>query len=142
MTGRGRAMSRTVLFLCPHAAAKSVLAAAYFDRLAAERGLAAWASIAGTEPDPRPAPAVVAALASEGIDVSGHRPRRVTAEDLVRAWRVVSIGCELDGIAPSGVALERWDDVPPISQDFPAAREVIRRRVARLINELTPEDAG
>jgi hypothetical protein len=30
---------RFILFLCPHNAAKSVAAAAYFERLAAERGV-------------------------------------------------------------------------------------------------------
>jgi arsenate reductase len=65
---------RTVLFLCPHNAAKSVIAAAYFGRLAAERGVTLRASSAGTDPDPGVAPGVAAALLVEGIDVRGHRP--------------------------------------------------------------------
>ncbi len=75
----------TVLFLCPHNAAKSVLAAAYFDMMAFERGLPFRADSAGTEPDDQPLPAVVAALQADGIDVAGHRPRHVTAEDLTHA---------------------------------------------------------
>ena len=128
--------TRTVLFLCPHAAAKSVLAKAEFERLAAARGLAARADAAGTEPDPGPAPAVVAALAAEGIDVSGHRPRRVTADELAAAWRVVSLGCDLAGIAPVDLAIERWDDVPPVSTDLPVARAAIRAHVERLVDDL------
>ncbi len=135
-------MSRTVLFLCPHNAAKSVIAAADFDRLAAERGLAARADSAGTEPDPGPAPAVVAALGNEGIDVSGHRPRRVTAADLAGDWRMVSLGCDAAALPPAGPRLERWDDVPPPGQDLAAARDDIRRRVARLVDELPAEGAG
>ena len=132
-------MSRTVLFFCPHAAAKSVFAAAFFDRLAAERGLAARADAAGTEPDPVTNPAVLAALAAEGIDVGGHRPRRVTAEELASAWRVVSLGCDVGGIAPVDRTVERWDDVPPVSADLPTAREAIRRRVAALVDQLLAE---
>lgn len=41
----------TVLFMCPHGAAKSVLASAYFERLAKERGLNVRVESAGTEPD-------------------------------------------------------------------------------------------
>ena len=127
---------RTVLFLCPHNAAKSVIAAAYCQRLAGERGLDLRATSAGTDPDPAPSPMVVEALRAEGIDVSGQRPRRVTREELAAAWHVVSMGCEVDDIAPTGSAIERWDDVPPPSQDPAGARAAIRARVVRLLNEL------
>lgn len=46
----------TVLFMCPHGAAKSVLASAYFERLATERGLNVRVESAGTDPDPTVAP--------------------------------------------------------------------------------------
>jgi len=51
-----------VLFLCPHNAAKSVLAVAEYDRLAQQRGISLRADSAGTEPEAAPSPAVVAAL--------------------------------------------------------------------------------
>ena len=138
---RPAAATRTILFLCPHNAAKSVMAAAYFDRLAAERGLPYRADSAGTEPDERPAPAVVAALREEGIDLAGHRPRRVTAEDLTAARRVVSLGCDLGDLAPPGVGVERWGDVPPASRDLAAAREAIRRHVEALVGDLERDRA-
>jgi hypothetical protein len=47
---------RTVLFLCPHNAAKSVIAAAYCVRLAAARGVTLRAASAGTDPDPGVSP--------------------------------------------------------------------------------------
>ena len=45
-----------VLFVCLHGAAKSVVAAAHFRRLAAARGLSMTAVAAGTEPDAELAP--------------------------------------------------------------------------------------
>jgi arsenate reductase len=122
----------TVLFVCLHGAAKSVIAAAEFERLARERGVAARAAFAGTEPDPQIAPVVVARLLGEGVDLRGLRPRRVTREDVERASRVVSFGCDLGDLAPPGVPVERWDDVPAVSDDFDRARAAIRSRVARL----------
>ena len=127
---------RTVLFLCPHNAAKSVLAAAYFDAIALERGLPFRADSAGTEPDDQPSPAVVAALQADGIDVAGHRPRHVTAEDLASAHRVISLGCNLDDLAPSAVQVDHWDDVPPASRDLEGSRAAIRRHVDVLVAEL------
>ena len=127
---------RTVLFLCPHNAAKSVIAAAYCQRLAAQRGLDLSANSAGTEPDPEVAPPVVAALRAEGIDVSGHRPRRVTDEQLATAWRIISLGSDVDDLAPPGTCVERWDDLPPPSRDAGAACAAIRARIERLLHEL------
>jgi arsenate reductase (thioredoxin) len=77
----------TILFLCPHNAAKSVIAAAYYEQLAAERGLTLRATSAGTDPDPGVSPGVAAALLAEGIDVRAHRPRRVTAEEMAGTSR-------------------------------------------------------
>ena len=131
--------TRTILFLCPHNAAKSVLAAAYFDAMALERGLPFRADSAGTEPDEQPSPAVVAALQADGIDVAGHQPRRVTAEDLASAYRVISLGCDVDSFVSSRVRVDRWDDVPPASRDLAASRDAIRRHLDALFDQLTAE---
>jgi arsenate reductase len=128
-----------VLFLCPHNAAKSLLAAAYFDRLAQQRGLPYRADSAGTEPEAAPAPTVVDALRAEGVDVSGHRPRSVKERDLARSHRVVSMGCDLTGVASASVRVEQWDDVPPVSQNLDAAYTIIRSRVEELVSELERE---
>ena len=134
------ASARTILFLCPHNAAKSVLAAAYFDQLARERGLDYRAASAGTSPDAAPSPAVVAMLRDEGIDVSGYRPRHLTAEDLSNAHRVISLGCDLDDPVGRNARVDRWDDVPPASQDLGASRAAIWRHLDALINELAADD--
>ena len=128
--------TRTILFLCPHNAAKSVLAAAYFDTMAVERGLPFRADSAGTEPDEQPSPAVVAALQADGIDVAGHRPRVVTVEDLASAYRVISLSCDVESIVSSSVRVDRWDDVPPASRDLAASHEAIRCHLDALFDEL------
>ena len=131
--------TKTVLFLCPHNAAKSVMAAAYLRKQAAVRGIDLQVATAGTDPAPRVSPAVVEALRTEGIDVSTHTPRLVTDDDLINAWRVVSLGCDLDGRLPSGKRVEHWDDVPSPSQDPGAARAAIRRHLDRMLDELAGE---
>ena len=128
--------ARTILFLCPHNAAKSVLAAAYFDQLARERNLDYQAASAGTSPDVAPSPAVVAMLLDEAIDVAGHRPRLVTSEDLTNAHRVISLGCELEDLDGSNARVDRWDDVPPASRDLGASRAAIKRHLDELVDEL------
>jgi protein-tyrosine-phosphatase len=132
--------ARTILFLCPHNAAKSVLAAAYFEQLARERGLDYRAASAGTSPDAAPSPAVVAMLREEGIDVAGHRPRRLTTADLTNAYRVISLGCDLDDLDGGNSRVDRWDDVPPASQDLGASRAAIKHHLGELVDELEAGD--
>lgn len=127
-----------LLFMCPHGAAKSVLASAYFWRLARERGLNVRVDCAGTEPDPAVSPAVAAHLKRNGYPDPDSNPRKVTPKDFTSAAVVISIGCDLSGLpAPRGRLL-RWDDVPPLSEDFARADEAIRKRVIQLIEELVP----
>jgi len=125
----------SVLFVCLHGSAKSLIAAEHFRRLAAERGVRVEAVSAGTEADSEVPPKVVQGLLAEGIDVRGRRPHQVKRADVSGASRVVTFACDLGDLAPAGLALERWDDVPAVSEDFARAREAIVARVSRLLDE-------
>jgi arsenate reductase (thioredoxin) len=127
---------QSVLFMCPHGAAKSILASAYFTRLAAERGLRIRVVSRGTEPDPQVAPAVVAHLRGQGLPVPADPPRRVGQEDLAAADIVISVGCDLSGLDVAPERLKRWDDVPSPSEQPVAADAAIRAHVAALVEEL------
>lgn len=122
-----------VLFVCLHGAAKSVIGAAHFRRLAAARGLSIDAVAAGTEPDPALAPGAVKGLAGDGLTAAPARPRPVTLYDLDSATRVVSFGCD---ITPArGQRIDQWE-VPAVSDGYEAAREGIVANVERLVSEL------
>jgi protein-tyrosine-phosphatase len=123
-----------VLFVCRHGAAKSVIAAAHFRRLAAARGLAMGAVAAGTEPDPELAPGAVNGLAGDGLAAAPARPRPVTLYDLDTATRMVSFGCDLT--PARGQCVDQWE-VPSVSDDYAAARDRIVANVERLVTELT-----
>jgi len=129
-------MSETVLFLCPHNAAKSVIAVAYFRRLAAEAGLDLVADSAGTDPEDSVWPSVVELLRHDGLDVEDRRPRRLTDRDLAEARLVVSMGCALPAQPGLTPPVERWDDLPLASEDLAAARDAVRRRVEDLVGRL------
>lgn len=123
-----------ILFLCPHGGAKSVMAAAWFNRLAEGRNLPFRASAAATEEPYEAIPAPVAGLLErDGIDVQAFRPRAVDEQELIAAAKVVSIGCAL----PAGTRdVERWDDVPAASEDLDASASAIRRHVMALVEDL------
>ena len=126
----------TVVFVCLHGSAKSLIAAEHFSRLAVQRGVAVQAISAGTEPDPEIPPKVIEGLLQDGIDVRGRRPRPVAVGELAQAWRVISFGCDLGDLVPSHVPVERWDDVPAVSENFRVARDVIVSRVEQLLTHI------
>lgn len=123
-------MGDTVLFLCPHGAAKSVLAAALLRRLAEEQGLPLQATCAGTEPDPEVAPHVRALLAQEGLPLPVERPQPVTAGLVAGADYVISLGCGAGELPQRPAVWEQWDDVPLPSQDLQGAYTHIHERLS------------
>ena len=122
-----------VLFVCQHGAAKSVVGAAHFRRLAAARGLQIDAAAAGTEPDENLTPRAVKGLAGEGLTPAPARPRPVTLYDLDTATRVVSFGCD---VSPKHGTVEQWT-VPNVSDGYEPARDRIVENVERLVTELS-----
>jgi arsenate reductase len=129
--------SSTIVFVCEHGAAKSVIAAAHFNRLAAERGLSYRAVSRGTQPENAVAPAVRTGLAADGIDVTGWRPQAVTNEDIRKAGRVVSLATDLPATKPFAKSkLLEWNDIPAVSANYDAARSAIVQRVEALVQSL------
>jgi arsenate reductase len=132
----------TVVFLCPHNALRSVIAAALFNRLAEGR---ARGESAGTEPDERVNERTVAVLREVGIEVPDERPQRVTVEQLQHADRVISLGCPLEPELASAAdgKIEEWPMPDTAGKPVEAVREVrelIAARVRRLVAELEAEN--
>jgi protein-tyrosine-phosphatase len=133
--------SSTVVFVCEHGAAKSVIAAAHFNRLASQNNLPYRAVSRGTNPDDAVAPAVRTGLTAEGFDVSTAKPKAVSDEDIARAGRVVSLATDLRETKPSvKPKLLEWNDIPPMSQDYSTARAAIVREVEKLVAKLAAEE--
>src|SRR5579864_843197 len=102
-----------VLFVCLHASAKSLIAAEYFNRLAAERRLPFRAISAGTEPDNAVPPHVVAGLRGDGYDVSRRVPEGLTRELAAPARIAISFEPELADYVAPGCIVECWS-VPAV----------------------------
>jgi len=129
------ARTPNVLFVCLHGSAKSLIAAEYLNRLASARGLPARATSTGTEPDDVIPPRVTQGLGADGIDVQGRQPRRPTQADVDGSVVVVTFACDLGDLASRAPRIERWDDVPAVSEDFKRARDVIVTHVTTLLED-------
>ena len=124
-----------VLFMCPHGAAKSLMASAYFQKMARERGLNIRVDSAGTEPDPQLSKGVVAHLQKNGYAIPIDKPRAATAGNMKAADIVISMGCDLSKLAPPNGKVREWA-VPDFSANFDRAEQAIREQVTQLIDEL------
>lgn len=127
-------MGGTILFICLHGSAKSLIAAEHLNRLARSRGLVLRGESAGVEPEADVPPPVITGLGEDGIDVQGYTPRHVTAGRLAAATRIVSFGCDLSRMLPARKLVEQWDDVPMVSDGYAAARDAIVARVVALLD--------
>lgn len=125
-------MTTHILFLCPHSAGKSVLAATYFRSAAARLDVDATAAVAGTDPDVRVMPNIKKALEQQGFKVKDS-PHAVTAAETERADIVVSIGCD-HGDIPTDTIVE-WD-VPMLSDDFEGSMNAIYAHAEQLAHSL------
>jgi protein-tyrosine-phosphatase len=134
--------ARTVVFVCEHGAAKSVIAAAYLARLAEAAGLEVRALARGTDPEPVLLPAAVAGLRAADVTPSPDEPRRPTPAELSSAATVVSFGPSLDDLVPASVPRLYWHGVPAVSDGFDAARDTIVTRVLSLLAGLADVDAA
>jgi len=131
----------SVLFVCLHGSAKSLIAARHFERLARAEGVDLSAASAGMEPDATVPPHVVAGLARDGFDVSAAVPAKVTQEAVTTADYLVSFGCDLDALG-GGPHVKRWDDVPAVSDGYDTARSAIELRARALLEEILASPAS
>ena len=127
----------TVLFVCLHASAKSLIAMTYFNDLAERRGSLLRALSAGTEPDDAIPPEVVAGLQGDGFDVGGRVPLRLTPALVASATAIVSFGPEIAAVGPAAVPVTYWHDMPAVSDDYAIARDAIRARVTTFYAKMT-----
>jgi len=138
----GNAASQQIVFVCEHGAAKSVIAAAYFNKLAAERGLRERAIYRGTSPQDNLSAATLTGLREDGLTSPTSKPASITASDISAATHIFAIGCSLPSQAATSGKADDWSDVPEVSDGYAASRDAIKRHVEQLINQLSGHPSG
>jgi arsenate reductase (thioredoxin) len=122
-----------VVFVCEHGAAKSILAAAYFNRFANEMGLDLRAVARGTNPDHELSPQTVKGLSEDGLAPTELAPQKLTNADMQNSHRVITF-CELPTEYQHQVAVEHWEDIPAVSENYEKARDAIVKRLQKMLD--------
>jgi arsenate reductase (thioredoxin) len=125
-----------VLFVCTHNAGRSQMAAALLDHEAAGR---VRVTSAGSQPADQLNPAVVAAMAELGLDISREFPKPLTSDKVQAADIVITMGCgDACPVYPGKRYLD-WDLPDPAGLPLDRVRPIrdeIGNRVCALLAEL------
>jgi len=117
------------------------MAEAFFNQMA--RGKA-FAISAGTQPADKVNPVGVAVMREVGIDIGDNRPKMLTLDVVEKADRMITMGCGADagGLCPAGfMETEDWALEDPKGKSVAEVRIIrdeIKKRVATLVEEITP----
>jgi protein-tyrosine-phosphatase len=127
-----------VLFVCVHNAGRSQMAAALLAHHAAGR---VQVRSAGSTPAKEINPAVLAAMAEIGLDLSTEFPKPLTDDALQAADVVITMGCgDACPVYPGKRYLD-WNLPDPANKTLAETRPIrdeIDHRVRALLAELTP----
>ena len=122
-----------IVFVCEHGAAKSVIAAAHFNKLARKENLSLRAIARGTQPDQELSPIAVTGLHADGLNPTESLPQKLSVADVESADRVITF-CELPAEYQKKAVVECWDGVPPVSEKYEQARDAIIAKLNQLLN--------
>jgi protein-tyrosine-phosphatase len=123
---------QTVVFVCEHGAAKSIVAAAYFNKLAAEN----FRAIArGTSPQAEISASAAKGLQADGLTPGERKPKELTKDDVFGAARVVTFWALPKELNKADV-VEEWNDVPAVGDDYKKARDTILAHMQHLLETL------
>jgi arsenate reductase (thioredoxin) len=123
-----------LVFVCEHGAAKSVVAAAHFNRLVSEMGLDLRAVARGTNPDHELSPQTIKGLSEDGLTPTESIPQKLTEADIRSARQIVAF-CEVPEEYYGRAVIEYWDDIPPVSENYEKARDVIIERIRQMLKQ-------
>lgn len=127
--------SKEIVFVCTHGAARSPIAAAYFNKMASENDLNFHAIFRGTEPDDALSAATVKGLSKDGFDISNWKPEKVSLQEIKKAYQIVTFDCAVP-LNKTEAQHEAWNGTPAISTDYSVARDAIKERVIQLVETL------
>lgn len=123
-----------VLFVCRHNTGRSQMAEAYLRHFAGDR---VDVASAGTIPAERPEPVVVAAMADDGIDISGARPKLLDDATLAKASLIITMGCDVEGVPRID---DDWGLPDPKGQTPERVREIrdlVKHKTQQLVTRLS-----
>jgi arsenate reductase (thioredoxin) len=127
---------KTIIFVCEHGAAKSIIAASYFNKLAHEQGVNINAIARGTNPDETLSPKTIQGLSDDGLQATEATPQKLSLHEIKSAQKIITFCTLSDEEINQTSQIEDWGEVPPVSANYQIARDAILKNINQLLNKL------
>lgn len=129
------AQDKKIIFVCEHGAAKSVIAASYFNKLARERNLNYTAECRGTDPDSVVSKSAKDGLTEDNLFNPGTEPQKLLKVDTVNVERII-LFTTLPSDLKTNIKTENWSNIPDLDTDYENRRNAIVKKINELLDVL------
>lgn len=130
-----KAQEKKIIFVCEHGAAKSVIAASYFNQMAKERNLDYVAECRGTFPDSVVSPDIKNNLIKENVFDLTTKPRKLLISDTTNVERII-LFTPLPPELRTDIQTENWSNIQNVDADYDKRRNAIVKKISELLDSL------
>jgi hypothetical protein len=129
------AQTKKIVFVCEHGSAKSVIAAAYFNKLAREKNIGWEASARGNDPDDQVSEKTKKLLAGDKLLDVTFIPQQLSQRDVDEAEQVILFNDLPENIQGKD-NIEYWLSIQSVNDDFQKLRNDIVSKIIPLLDSL------
>lgn len=129
------AQDKKIIFVCEHGAAKSVIAASYFNKLAKERNLDYTAECRGTDPDSVVSKSAKDGLTKDNLFNPDTKPQKLLSSDTANVKRII-LFTALPSDLKTNIKTENWSNIPNLDSDYENRRNAIIKKINELLDTL------
>ncbi len=131
---------KKILFVCVENAGRSQMAEAFAKKYGADKFVA---SSAGNKPSEHVNPVVVEVMKEKGIDISGNKPKLISAKMAIDQDLIVTMGCNDQDVCPGPFFKPTidWALEDPKGKPIDKVR-AIRDDIERKVQELIAQQTG
>ena len=133
---KSQGQTQKVIFVCEHGAAKSVVAATYFNQIARERNLNWEAVSRGTNPDAAIGQSTKDGLTKDHLYDPNFSPRKLMLSDTTRAERIIVFTKLPDQFQSSPIPTEDWSQLPNINAGYEQRRDALIKKINQFFDSV------
>ena len=132
------AQTKTIVFVCEHGSAKSIIAASYFNKLAKEKNIPWQAVSRGHSPDEKISEKTKTLLAGDKLLDDTFVPQQISQKDINTAERVILFNDLLKDLQGKD-KIAYWLNIQSVNDDFQQLRNDIVARIIPLLDSLAKQ---
>jgi arsenate reductase (thioredoxin) len=124
----GNGQTKKVIFVCEHGAGKSVVASAYFNKIAKDRNLDWEASCRGTNPDEEVSAPTKEGLRSDNLLDPKLSPQKLAQHDTSNVQKIM-LFTKLPDDFKTTIKSEDWSSLPNIDAKYEVRRDALIKKI-------------